>query len=114
MRFTEHYAAELLKVEADNMRAVMYILEDKSWFVRFFLRSAVKPTILSLDALHRDDPDREKRIQTIGGALAEYQNETYGDSHQPSEIAKLATEAFGKLMTEIEQMAGGHKDRFQI
>jgi len=114
MRFTNQYAAELLRVESDNMRAIMYILEDKSWFVRFFLRSTVKPTILSMDAIHRDDADREKRIQAIGGAIAEYQNETYGDSHEPSAIAKLATEAFAKLMTEIEQMAGGHKDKFQI
>ena len=114
MRFTDRYAAELLRVESDPMRAIMYILEDKSWFVRFFLRSKVKPTILSMDALHRDDADREKRIQAIGGALAEYQNETYSDDHQPGEIAKLATEAFAKLMTEIEQMSGGHKDTLQI
>lgn len=114
MRFTDQYAAELLRVETENMRAIMFILEDKSWFVRFFLRSTVKPTILSMNTLHRDDDHREQRIQSIGGALAEYQNETYGDSHQPSEIAKLATEAFAKVMTEIEQVSGGHKDKFQI
>ena len=114
MRFTDQYAAELLRVKTENMRAIMYILEDKSWFVRFFLRSTVKPTILSMDTVHRDDADREKRIETIGGAIAEYQNETYGDSHEPSAIAKLATEAFGQLMTEIEQVSGGHKDKFQV
>lgn len=114
MRFSNRMASEILRVEHGQMRAVLYHLEDKTWFVRFFLRSRIKTNILSQDSFHRDDEHREKRIQAIGGALAEYQNETYGDMHNPGEMAKLATEAFEKLMSELERKMGSHTDRFRV
>ena len=72
-------------------------------FVKVRVRSKVKTGLISQDQMeYTDVKTMEYRVQAMGGALAEYQAEQFGDSHNPDEIAKLAREAFNEMMQELE------------
>lgn len=71
------------------------------------LRSQVKQNVISFKDLDINEIGSERALadaaEIAGGALAEYQNEQYGDQHDSSQCAALAKETFTELWAELTE-----------
>lgn len=78
---------------------------DGTGFVQVRLRSQIKTNVISFKDLEINEIGSTLALhdasEVAGGALAEYQNELYGDQHDPSQCAALAKEAFTELWAEL-------------
>lgn len=48
------------------------------------------------------EDDFKRAVEVSGGALAEYQCESYGDRHDPEQCARAAVEAYEQLRGDME------------
>ncbi len=67
-------------------------------YFRVHVASEKKPGLLSFKRLSKDTNARD--VSIVAGALAEYQNENYGDEHDPSNCARAGYQAFTELVSE--------------
>lgn len=97
----------LLVPQDDTVKVELYRRTNGTHYVRVVLRSRVRPSHKSYAILDPDNfPSRgkfERAVEIAGGALAERQALQYGDRHEPSEIARLALEAWRELLAEAER-----------
>lgn len=79
--------------------------DDGTGFITVRLWSVVKGNVISFKDLEINDIGSPRALadaaEVTGGALAEYQNEQYGDRHDPSQCAALAREAFTEMWAEL-------------
>ena len=84
---------------------------NETFFMRVSLRSNVRPIIISRHEvdLDRYTGEREflKMVLLDGGALAEHQDQTLGDSHDPAECAKAAVRAATEILHSQDIQVGG-------
>jgi len=78
---------------------------NSTHFFRVSLRSISRPQILSRYELDVDtytsERDFLKAVAIAGGALAEHGYNTYGDNHDPVEIAKAACQVASDLLHDM-------------
>lgn len=91
----------------ENIEVCLMQKPDTSYFIRVRLRSQARFGLIStLDYATGKRLSYEELsgpISVIGGALAEYQIEQYGDLHEPEECALVAMEALRELLTDLKQ-----------
>lgn len=79
--------------------------DDGTGFVQVRLRSQIKVNVISFKDLKINEIGSTRALsnaaEITGGALAEYQNEQYGDMHDPSQCAALAKETFDEVWAEL-------------
>lgn len=83
--------------------------ETHETFLRVRLRSNKKSLIGSTHWSYRDIQTKDisskeqaiKQVDIIGGALAEYQAEHFGDNHDASECARTAVSCLNELWDEL-------------
>lgn len=78
---------------------------NNTHFVRVSLRSDVRPEVITRSEIDMDKYTNEKEFLRVvgiaGAAIAESQDETYGDKHDPIECAKVAVEAASELLHNL-------------
>lgn len=61
------------------------------------------------------DADRlEKRIALVGGAVGQHQVQVFGSSFEPSEISRLAVEAYRGVLADLERRHGSRVPRLGL
>lgn len=77
------------------------------------LKSNVKPALRSSSVI---DPEKESDLHMLAMVriikLAEYQNGTFGDTHDPGECGKAAARAFKELMAKLAEQQS-HRTLFE-
>ena len=90
-----------------KIEVALFRRKNNSGFLKVKLRSHMKPGLISFKDIELDSvgnkTEMARAVEIAGGALAEYQDEQYGDRHDPSDCAKLAKETFEELWAELEQ-----------
>lgn len=91
------------KTGRDSLVTVtLFRRHNKTFFFRVSLRSDLNKKVISRYELDVDQYSSEAEflsaIQIAGGALAEHQNVTYGDVHDPDECAKSARESAVEIL----------------
>lgn len=76
--------------------------EDLSRFFDVRVKSNVRPLIWGTLEVDVNAARIEHTIACAAGAIAEQQNENYGDVHNPDYCAKLAVEAYHDCLRKIE------------
>lgn len=84
----------------DNLEVQIWSRPDETKYVKVILRSKVKPTILSSNQMDLDIINMPERVAVMAGALAEYQCEKFGDTHEPMIVAQYGMEAFNEALLE--------------
>lgn len=78
--------------------------DEGKFFARVRLFSVMRPTLVSQKDLNLDDFGSEdefcRAVAVTGGALAEHQDENYGDAHDPDECARVAGEEARRMLIE--------------
>lgn len=82
----------------DNLEVQIWSRPDETKYVKVILRSTVKPNILSSNQMDLYPVNMPQNVAVMAGALAEYQCEKYGDTHEPMVIAKYAMDAFNESL----------------
>ena len=67
-----------------------------SQYFEVWVRSSAKPRILRATIVERDFREAAQ-IELVAGAIAEGLCERYGDTRDPSEVARAAVEAYREL-----------------
>jgi len=84
------------------MRVSAQQTENKKFQVKVELYSDIKPRAISNHILDLDRfssfQECSRAVEAAGGALAEHQNVTLGDNHDPSNCAEAAVELFKELI----------------
>lgn len=83
--------------------------EDLSRFFDVRVKSNIRPLIWGTIEVDVNASRIEKLIAAAAGAIAEQQNEAYGDRHNPDYCAKLAVEAYHDCLRKIELGEGSAK-----
>lgn len=83
--------------------------EDLSRFFDVRVKSNIRPLIWGTIEVDVNASRIEKLIAAAAGAIAEQQNEDYGDRHNPDYCAKLAVEAYHDCLRKIELGEGSAK-----
>lgn len=83
---------------------IMQCSETEKPYLRVELRSLMKTGAVSQYPIYNlTDGDHVRReVQAGSGALAEHQNELYGDHHDPEEIAKDSVEVLKRLVDHLK------------
>lgn len=71
--------------------------------VRIQLWSEKKPAIISQNYVDPDVSDLEYQVAVSAGALAEHQCKTYGDRHNPDQLAEAAVRMLKILKAKGEK-----------
>ena len=101
-------ATDAQKLTSDQNPISVKLMRDHQTqkpYLRVDLRSRIKPEQVAMHPIYDlTNGDRIQRaVQTAGGALAEHQNEILGDHHDPSECARMATEALSRLVSFLQE-----------
>jgi hypothetical protein len=91
-------------IERSQIEVVLYRRTDSTGFIKVKLRSIARPRLISFKDIDVEGDSIRMRsaVAAVGGALAEYQDEQYGDTHDPEECAKAAADAFDELWSDLE------------
>lgn len=84
----------------DNLEVQIWTRPDETFYVKVILRSEVKPSLLSSNQMDLSPIDMPKKVAIMAGALAEYQCDKYGDTHEPVIVAQYALEAFNESLLD--------------
>ena len=84
----------------DNLEVQIWTRPDETFYVKVILRSEVKPNLLSSNQRDLSPTDMPKKVAIMAGALAEYQCENFGDTHEPVIVAQYAMEAFNESLLD--------------
>lgn len=92
-------------VNSSKVQVLLCRRPDGVYFIRVRIQSK-KPVTLGEAVWTQGevefDRQLEKKIEALGGALAEIQNEKLGDTHEPSDCARAAKEAWRKLAVNMK------------
>ena len=97
----------ILPVGRTKVEVVLHVKDQPEPFFMVRVFSA-KPqgtggVLISQHAVKPKDGNIHVRVMMTAGSLAEYQNKTYRDTHDPDEVAKAAGEAFNELMGRLRK-----------
>lgn len=81
--------------------------EDLSRFFDVRVQSNIRKGIWGTVEVDAKASRLEKLIATAAAAIAEQQNEKYGDQHNPDYCAKLALEAYHDCLRKVELNEAG-------
>jgi len=84
----------------DDVEVQLWYRPDGSRYVKVLLRSKMKNKIISSNQMDLDLLNMNKKVAIMGGALAEYQCEAFGDSHNPFEVARATVEAYSEALLD--------------
>ena len=91
----------------DNLEVALFKRPDNSHYIKVKVKSKVRFGLISsleIDTKAANGQrDLRNRVIIAAGALAEYQAEKYNDKHDPAEFAKIAGEAFDRLIAAVEE-----------
>ena len=94
-------------VEAQDVNGVVALnlfrnRDTSEKYYRLELRSKMKPGRISRHEIPYTESRLEYAMEVAGGALAEHQNNIYGDDHDPDAVAAASKRALGELKKKIE------------
>jgi len=97
----------IVNATASDVEVRLYVRPDQTKFVKVRLRSKMRSNVISYKDIeagtHLDEQKMRHNAEVVGGALAEYQTGMYGDTHDPSDCARAAREAFMEMMSDLRQ-----------
>lgn len=82
----------------DSVEVQIWFRPNDSRYVKVLVRSKVRPNLISSNQMDIDLENMKTKVAIMGGSLAEYQCERYMDTHDPSEVAKYAVEAYDEAI----------------
>ena len=86
---------------SNSLEVQIWSRPNKTRFIKVILRSKIKPELLSCNQLDLEPTSAmPAKVGILAGALAEHQCEFYGDTHEPTEIAQFAMEAFSESLLD--------------
>jgi len=105
------------KAREQNVEVSLRVRLDKTWVWRVSLLSKhpnMSGKLWSHSQIENDVDNIGKAVSLAGGALAEHQNTTLLDTHDPSEISRLASECYRDLCAALEKRHGGSVPKLGI
>ncbi len=91
----------VMSKKSDSLEVQIWSRPDQSRYVKVLLRSKIKPELLSSNQMDLEPTSAmSAKVSVMAGALAEYQCDVFGDSHEVMEIAHMAMDAFNGALLD--------------